>query len=169
MWSVGHTAVNEPLDDAVSWVVLAHCQFVSRPLRWISTVSPAAPDPIVPVNLVGCRRMAEASVRTVIPFPLALTGTLACWTCPEAVELLEPLLPEPPSPAPPEAAYTRPGTASAAPITASRATTCAFTRRLTVGIGPFTVCLRGELTGSRWCGATVLYRTDSPLRLCGPQ
>ena len=26
-------------------------------------------------------------------------------------------------------------------------------------------CLRGELTGSRWCGATALYRADSPLRV----
>jgi len=47
-------------------------------------------------------------------------------------EELELRLPEPPRPAPPEAARTSPGPTRTAPLTASRATAWAFTRRLTI-------------------------------------
>ena len=57
--------------------MLAHWPPVSRPLRSISTVSPAAEAPTFPLNVAGRCSSAEARVLNVIPLPLALTVTSA--------------------------------------------------------------------------------------------
>ena len=44
-----------------------------------------------------------------------------------------------------------------------------MTRRVKISVLLGTICLRGELTGSRLFGATAPYGADSPLRTCGPQ
>src|SRR5205085_10851582 len=95
--------------------------------------SPACPEPTLPLNLSGRRRIAEDRVRTVIPLPLTLTDTFAARTWPLLLLLVWPECPwpEPPRPAPPDAAYTMPGPASAVAPAANRATACALTRQLT--------------------------------------
>ena len=49
---VGQVAVKEPSPATVAWAVLAHCQLVWWPRRWISTVCPAWSEPACPVKAV---------------------------------------------------------------------------------------------------------------------
>ena len=171
MWLVGHTAEKEPSADTVPCAVGAQVQPVCLPRRSISTVRPAAAGPALPVNCSGLRSNAEARVAKVIPAPLALTVTLPGLTCADVGGIRR---------------RTRRGTPGQGATAGrrqdepregqgdgtrgqKRCRVCSCTTTHHRPTRPLRLGLRGELTGSRLDGATVLSGTDSPLRPGGPQ